>query len=154
MIATQILAKRGGVLRADLLPNEAPSLSQVSGGPSQLEVVHIHDKEETKFVMNITGTPGRDLFETNLDEMIMTVPLPVSPRIGVTVESENQWANRVAKLFPKWGTTLRGKADPRRGVAPEPTLDVGLFNISLLNGMTGGEPVGVTRLSSFHRGWA
>ena len=54
MSATQILAKRGGVLRADFLPNEAPTLAQVPAGPGQFEVVHIHDQEETKLVMNIT----------------------------------------------------------------------------------------------------
>jgi hypothetical protein len=110
--------------------------------------------EETKLVMNITRTPSRDLFETNLDKMVMATPLPVAPRVGVAIEREDQWANWVAELFPRQEATFRRKADPRRGVTPEPTLDVGLFSVSLLNRMTGGEPVGVTRLSGLHCGWA
>ena len=121
MITTQILAEGGGVLSADFLPNEAPSFSQVPGGPSQLKVVHINDKEETKLVMNIARTPGRNLFETNLDKIIMATPLPVAPRIGVAIERKDQWANWVAKLFHDGGRRSAGRRT-HVGVSPPSRL--------------------------------
>jgi len=100
MTASQVFAKRGGVLGANLLPNQAPSLVQVASGPSQLEVIHVHNEEEAKLIMDIARPPSRNLFETNLNNMIAAMPLPIAPRIGVAIEGKNQRTNWITEIFP------------------------------------------------------
>ena len=97
-----------------------------------------------------TATPRLNGFEPHAHEVSLTMLFPVAPRVGVTVQGEEQWAHGIDNCrVPMRGPLMPGKGNPG-GRALEFRLSVGLGGISLLPGMAGKQGVAIGRLGSLH----
>ena len=137
MEATKIEANIGGLIHLDALSDTPPALCQLVRRATQFEVIDVNDQEKTEILMPKTAAPRLDGFEPHAHKVSLTMLFPVAPRVGVTVQGEEQWAHGIDNCrVPMRGPLMPGKGNPG-GRALEFRLSVGLCGISLLPGMAG-----------------
>jgi hypothetical protein len=54
-------------------------------GTRQFEVINIHNKEEFLGLVEVARTPIRDGGEPSIQQMLVTMLLPIAPRVRMTV---------------------------------------------------------------------
>jgi hypothetical protein len=131
-VAAQVLSQRSGISCANSLTDQGPALGEVGTGASHLEVIHIHDEEELQLLMPETRSPVGDGSEALTAEVLLTMLLPIPPGVGMPIKGQDERAHRVAHPFPGTRPPVAGKAHPRRGIAAQLRLDVGLLSVALL----------------------
>jgi hypothetical protein len=100
MVTTEVSSDQLRWIHFYLSTNEFPSFVDVGFGPSNFQVVHVHDEKEFKFGMEITRAPILNGGEAQRQEMAIAVLFPIAPRIRMTVQGQNQRAYWVTKLGP------------------------------------------------------
>ena len=108
--------------------------------------------------MEITGPPVFlcDL-ESDRQEVLVAVLLPVAAGIRMAVQTENetahwisvQWLGSVSTSVPRRGPSFARKANPG-SLTFEDRLSIRRFSVSLLTCMAGEKPVGICRLPALH----
>ena len=102
-----------------------------------------------------TAWPALDQLKALSHDMVVTVLLPVSPRVGMAIQGQLQADNRVPKIpvYPRLRPLIPGQTHPGR-CADELCLCVGLLCIGQFSCIAREQPDGVRDLSSGHGGWA
>ena len=88
-------------------------------------------------------------------QMLLAVPLPIAPRIGVPIESKTERADRVfiTLLHPFFGPGFLWQPNPG-GYPPQKRLRVGLDRVRLFRRVSRKQAVHIARLASLERGRA
>jgi len=152
MVAAEVFPQRGGILHANVATDQRPPLRQRLGWTSHLEVIDIHNQEQSKFGMGVTGAPIRDGKETDTEQVLMAMFFPVSPRIRVTVQRKFEGADGVMVVLPRRRAPLGWNANPCNNVAAQFALNVRLFGVGLLNIIVLKKADGITGLASLKGG--
>jgi hypothetical protein len=112
VIAAEIFAAWGRVLRLQSLAYECPALSQIVARSAHLEVVDVDNQEELEGGVPEARSPLRNRDETDGLELALTMPFPVSPTIGVPVQRKYERAYWVLHPSPGGGPTVLWQANP------------------------------------------